>query len=607
MNIVNLSLRIKKKMTHSLKDGWAIMLNKDTRLEDLLNVLPQNRDVFELIVEQTKETFKVDSKESFIHYVRGCAIDYKRHKIIVTGNIKMKFTADDVINILSQYKLVKLRALPITNTRSDISYWTKDYDDTLGMYVEANIDELTNIIYEELQLKNFNAIISHVNARLSKMSPYMHKFELLNEPEEELILTNNGLLNTKTYNFTTNQKTIAQFDFVSKLDYRILHPSQVDETMYEINNRIFSDWADHDAKKLLYLKQVGLAVLDGNGRGVYHIIIASGGNGKSSYLNILEKLAGNYYVRLNMEEISDDNKLIKLNNTTKLILGHELETKSKFASNTISRLKQLISGDYIKINVKYKDARDVCNTGVKIQATNTLPKIFENTEAIMRRIKVFEWSDINYSKLDTKLDLHGMIQKPEFIEATLALLFTGTEVFKEFVQIDSVDKATQDVVNDSDQVYQFLEWLKSSGLLVGTYTTSIFYEMYKYWNKVENGNIKPLKKRELTERLKRINFDINISSENIRLSSLSDKDINIDVLNKYFFNNEIKYSRYAMSNKITCSNTISDEDIKAFEDGMLESDSINEYKDLLMLHSLVNDMDVTAIAIKALLDDNEKW
>lgn len=594
-------------MINTLKDGWAIMLNKDTRLEDLLNVLPQNRDVFELIVEQTKETFKVDSKESFIHYVRGCAIDYKRHKIIVTGNIKMKFTADDVINILSQYKLVKLRALPITSTRSDISYWTKDYDDTLGMYVEANIDELTNIIYEELQLKNFNAIISHVNARLSKMSPYMHKFELLNEPEEELILTNNGLLNTKTYNFTTNQKTIAQFDFVSKLDYRILHPSQVDETMYEINNRIFSDWADHDAKKLLYLKQVGLAVLDGNGRGVYHIIIASGGNGKSSYLNILEKLAGNYYVRLNMEEISDDNKLIKLNNTTKLILGHELETKSKFASNTISRLKQLISGDYIKINVKYKDARDVCNTGVKIQATNTLPKIFENTEAIMRRIKIFEWSDINYSKLDTKLDLHGMIQKPEFIEATLALLFTGTEVFKEFVQIDSVDKATQDVVNDSDQVYQFLEWLKSSGLLVGTYTTSIFYEMYKYWNKVENGNIKPLKKRELTERLKRIHFDINISSENIRLSSLSDKDINIDVLNKYFFNNEIKYSRYAMSNKITCSNTISDEDIKAFEDRMLESDSINEYKDLLMLHSLVNDMDVTAIAIKALLDDNEKW
>lgn len=594
-------------MTNTLKDGWAIMLNKDTRLEDLLNVLPQNRDVFELIVEQTKETFKVDSKESFIHYVRGCAIDYKRHKIIVTGNIKMKFTADDVINILSQYKLVKLRALPITSTRNDISYWTKDYDDTLGMYVEANIDELTNIIYEELQLKNFNAIISHVNARLSKMSPYMHKFELLNEPEEELILTNNGLLNTKTYNFTTNQKTIAQFDFVSKLDYRILHPSQVDETMYEINNRIFSDWADHDDKKLLYLKQVGLAVLDGNGRGVYHIIIASGGNGKSSYLNILEKLAGNYYVRLNMEEISDDNKLIKLNNTTKLILGHELETKSKFASNTISRLKQLISGDYIKINVKYKDARDVCNTGVKIQATNTLPKIFENTEAIMRRIKIFEWSDINYSKLDTKLDLHGMIQKPEFIEATLALLFTGTEVFKEFVKIDSVDKATQDVVNDSDQVYQFLEWLKSSGLLVGTYTTSIFYEMYKYWNKVENGNIKPLKKRELTERLKRINFDINISSENIRLSSLSDKDINIDVLNKYFFNNEIKYSRYAMSNKITCSNTISDEDIKAFEDRMLESDSINEYKDLLMLHSLVNDMDVTAIAIKALLDDNEKW
>ena len=594
-------------MTKNTKKRWAITLNSDTKLESLIDVLPTNEDTFKLPIKQTKEPFKVDSKESFIHYVKGCALDYKQHKTIATGNVNIKFTADDVINILSQYKLIKLRAEKVDKTTHDISYWVKDYDDTLSMYVEANIDELTNIIYEELQLRNFNAIISHVNTRLSKMSPYMHKFERLNEPEEDLILTNNGLLNTKTYNFTTNQKTIAQYDFVSKLDYRILHPSQVDETMYEINNRIFSDWADHDDKKLLYLKQVGLAVLDGNGRGVYHIIIASGGNGKSSFLNILEKLAGNYYVRLNMDEIADDNKLIGLNNTTKLILGHELETKSKFTSNTISRLKQLISGDYIKINVKYKDARDVCNTGVKIQATNTLPKIFENTEAIMRRIKIFEWSDVNYSKLDTKLDLYGMIRKPEFIEATLALLFTGTEVFKEFVQIDSVDRATKDVVNNADQVYQFLEWLDSSRLLVGIYTTSIFYEMYKYWNKVENGNIKPLKKREFTERLKRTNFDIDVSSDNIRISSLSDKDINIDVLNKYFFDNEIKYNRYAMSNKITCPEKITDEDIEVFKDEMIESGSINEYKDLVMLYSLVADIDVMAISIKSVLDDNEEW
>lgn len=594
-------------MTENTKKRWAITLNSDTKLESLTDVLPNNEDTFTLAGKSSKEPWKVNSKESFINYVKGCAHDYKQHKIIVTGNVNMKFTADDVINILSQYKLIKLRAEKVDKTTHDISYWAKDYDDTLSMYVEANIDELTNIIYEELQLRNFNAIISHVNTRLSKMSPYMHKFERLNEPEENLILTNNGLLNTKTYNFTTNQKTIAQYDFVSKLDYRILHPSQVDQTMYEINNRIFSDWADHDDKKLLYLKQVGLAVLDGNGRGVYHIIIASGGNGKSSFLNILEKLAGNYYVRLNMEEIADDNKLIGLNNTTKLILGHELETKSKFTSNTISRLKQLISGDYIKINVKYKDARDVCNTGVKIQATNTLPKIFENTEAIMRRIKIFEWSNVNYSKLDAKLDLYSMIRKPAFIEATLALLFTGTEVFKEFVQIDSVDRATKDVVNNADQVYQFLDWLDSNRLLVGIYTTSIFYEMYKYWNKVENGNIKPLKKREFTERLKRIDFNITISSENTRLSSLSDKDINIDVLNKYFFNNEIKYNRYAMTNKIICPEKITDEDIEVFKDEMMESGSINEYKDLVMLYSLVADIDVMAISIKSVLDDNEEW
>ena len=217
-------------MEKNIKKRWAITLNSDTKLENLTDVLPNNEDTFKLPIKQTKEPFKVDSKETFIQYVKDCTRDYKQHKIIATSNVNMKFTADDVINILSQYKLVKLKAEKIDKTTSDISYWVKDYEDTLSMYAKANIDELTNIIYEELQLRNFNAIISHVNARLSKMSPYMHKFEELNEPDEDLILTNNGLLNTKTFNFTTNQKQLLSMILYQNLIFafytrRKLNPS----------------------------------------------------------------------------------------------------------------------------------------------------------------------------------------------------------------------------------------------------------------------------------------------------------------------------------------------------------------------------------------------
>lgn len=97
-------------MEKNIKKHWAITLNSDTKLESLKEVLPTNEDTFEIAVKQTKGPFTVDSKEKFIQYVKCCAHDYKQHKIIVTGNVNMKFTADDVINILSQYKLVKLKA-----------------------------------------------------------------------------------------------------------------------------------------------------------------------------------------------------------------------------------------------------------------------------------------------------------------------------------------------------------------------------------------------------------------------------------------------------------------------------------------------------------------
>ena len=593
-------------MTNTLKDGWAIMLNKDTKLEDLLNVLPNNKDTFKLPIKQTKEPFKVDSKEAFIQYVKDCARDYKQHKIIVTGNVNMKFTADDVINILSQYKLVKLKAEKIDKTTSDISYWTKDYDDTLSMYAKANIDELTNIIYEELQLKNFNAIISHVNTRLSKMSPYMHKFEELNEPDEDLILTNNGLLNTKTFNFTTNQKTIAQYDFVSKLDFRILHPSQVDPYHFETHKRTFNDWAQGDEDKVLYLKQICLSSIDGNGRNVLHLLVGSGGNGKSSFLAYPTILSGRYYADLNLQDIMDDNKLNDIYNNTKVIAGHELATNIRLGSSAISRMKLFITADPIKVNVKYMPARIIANKGLKIQATNTLPKIFENTDAIRRRLRIFNWTNVDFSKLNTQLDLDAMQKDPEFIEALIAYIFCDVEPFEKFKEIKEMTEATDALVNESDQVYQFLQYLDEQELLVGKLLINVVYELYKNWNRDENGNISPLKQRDLTDRLKKLapDFDMAVETNRTRGSAMRLLDFNIKALNEYF-GQSINFQPRNKSAYLICKEQITNYDIKDFKNRLEnnEIDIVDSYKDLLIFYHLIYKGDYVATAFYELMKD----
>lgn len=593
-------------MTKNTKKRWAITLNKDTKLEDLLKVLPNNEDTFKLPIKQTNEPFKVDSKETFIQYVKDCARDYKQHKIIVTGNVNMKFTADDVINILSQYKLVKLKAEKIDKTTSDISYWTKDYDDTLSMYAKANIDELTNIIYEELQLKNFNAIISHVNTRLSKMSPYMHKFEELNEPDEDLILTNNGLLNTKTFNFTTNQKTIAQYDFVSKLDFRILHPSQVDPYHFETHKRTFNDWAQGDEDKVLYLKQICLSSIDGNGRNVLHLLVGSGGNGKSSFLAYPTILSGRYYADLNLQDIMDDNKLNDIYNNTKVIAGHELATNIRLGSSAISRMKLFITADPIKVNVKYMPARIIANKGLKIQATNTLPKIFENTDAIRRRLRIFNWTNVDFSKLNTQLDLDSMQKDPEFIEALIAYIFCDVEPFEKFKEIKEMTEATDALVNESDQVYQFLQYLDEQEMLVGKLLINVVYELYKIWNRNENGNISPLKQRDLIDRLKKLapDFGMTIETERTRGTALRLLDFNIKAI-KDMIGSDINYNSRSMSSVMICKKQLTNVDIKDFKNRLEnnEIDVVDNYKDLLIFYHLIYKNDAVATAFHEVMKD----
>lgn len=593
-------------MTKNVKKRWAITLNSDTKLESLIDVLPNNEDTFKLAIKQMKEPFKVNSKESFINYVKGCAHDYKQHKIIVTGNVNMKFTADDVINILSQYKLIKLKAEKIDKTTSDISYWTKDYDDTLSMYTKANIDELTNIIYEELQLRNFNAIISHVNARLSKMSPYMHKFEELNEPDEDLILTNNGLLNTKTFNFTTNQKTIAQYDFVSKLDFRILHPSQVKPEHFETHKRTFNDWAQDDEDKVLYLKQICLSSIDGNGRNVLHLLVGSGGNGKSSFLAYPTILSGRYYADLNLQDIMDDNKLNDIYNNTKVIAGHELATNIRLGSSAISRMKLFITADPIKVNVKYMPARIIANKGLKIQATNTLPKIFENTDAIRRRLRIFNWTNVDFSKLDTQLDLDSLQKKPDFIEALIAYIFCDVEPFEKFKEIKEMTEATDALVNESDQVYQFLQYLDEQELLVGKLLINAVYELYKIWNRNENGNISPLKQRDLTDRLKKLapDFGIAIETNRTRGTALRPLDFNIKAI-KDMIGYDINYNSRSMSSVMICKKQLTNVDIKDFKNRLEnnEIDVVDNYKDLLIFYHLIYKNDTVATAFHEVMKD----
>lgn len=385
---------------------------------------------------------------------------------------------------------------------------------------------------------------------------------------------------------------------MSTIKYNLQH--------FETHKRTFNDWAQEDEDKVLYLKQICLSSIDGNGRNVLHLLVGSGGNGKSSFLAYPTILSGRYYADLNLQDIMDDNKLNDIYNNTKVIAGHELATNIRLGSSAISRMKLFITADPIKVNVKYMPARIIANKGLKIQATNTLPKIFENTDAIRRRLRIFNWTNVDFSKLNTQLDLDAMQKDPEFIEALIAYIFCDVEPFEKFKEIKEMTEATDALVNESDQVYQFLQYLDEQELLVGKLLINVVYELYKNWNRDENGNISPLKQRDLTDRLKKLapDFDMAVETNRTRGSAMRLLDFNIKALNEYF-GQSINFQPRNKSAYLICKEQITNYDIKDFKNRLEnnEIDIVDSYKDLLIFYHLIYKGDYVATAFYELMKD----
>ena len=579
----------------TIKKDWDIKL-KHTRKRNLKTPLPNNTDSFTLVINKKKTTFEVTNNNEFYKYVEACAKAYKEQATLLNQGKTPKFNDIDIYKLFTIYDIIKVLPTPIkvgTKTKFQISYWTKDYDSTTNLYIPANLEALTNIINDVFEITNFAGLMANIRAKLLNVVPEYNKFKHLNLAPAHITLFNNGVLNTKELEFSANIDEFGEFEFISKIDHSFLSPDLVNPAHYQLADKLFHDWTDNDEEKIVMLKQLAVAVVDGDGRNVYVIILGAGGNGKSIYLNMLTKLASGYHIYFDMQDIGNDNKINEISENTKLIVGHELATNVKFSGNMISRIKKLATADPIKADVKYEDAVDVATKCVKIQATNTLPKIFENNTAILRRIKLFKWTDKDFSKLESNIDLDSLINDSEFIEAFISYAFTGIEPFKRFVTIKSVEEDSANAVNDADQSYQFLSYLKEQEMLVGKMPNNVMYQMYERWNKLENPGSRPLKSKELNYRLKSHFDEFNLSTgdKQVTISALKPTEFNITALNKYFSSYPLSVNKYNKTNYIDTHNEITEDDILEVQMKLGTQDH------------LIYQGDSDAIAMKELIED----
>lgn len=362
-----------------------------------------------------------------------------------------------------------------------------------------------------------------------------------------------------TYNILTKKvgKEIAnplgeKYYFPTVQNYDVLPLNKVNQKMLKLIQQIFDDWSEKDKERLKFLKMNILAALMGDGFKRYIIIQASGGNGKSTYLNMIKNIIGkSQYMAFNLQDLENNSVFSSVNPSLLALIGDDLAARYVLSPNSLYRFKQLVTGAEIKVDRKYLSAAPVYMNGLKIQATNEFPRFMETGDMILDRTIVYKWVDTNYRRgYDRKAQitkefgksLDELVGNPEeekydydFYTALVSWIVATTELpneedYDNFAELLKTD--TENAFDSSkDLLDAYLTELLESGTFEYRYVVATaIYHGYCQYLRLNNPAAKPTSIQPFIKRLKEFiakHVTANFDHSRMRLKALSYTECNL--------------------------------------------------------------------------------
>ena len=186
----------------------------------------------------------------------------------------------------------------------------------------------------------------------------------------------NGVLDLKTFQMFEHS---SDFGFMQKLPYAYDEKATCpafDKFMKDIT-------CDRQDLEDILLEFMGYAISgDTCWQHKALILLGEGGNGKSTFNNVLKALVGTGHSTLNMKAINDDQKRAMLEG--KLFNVGDENSPRSFINNDI--FKSLISGDDIDIKIVYKKPYTIRNRTKLIFNCNKMIETDDKTRGMLRRL-----------------------------------------------------------------------------------------------------------------------------------------------------------------------------------------------------------------------------
>jgi len=235
------------------------------------------------------------------------------------------------------------------------------------------------------------------------------------------------------------------------------------------------------------------------------VAVGEGGNGKSTFLHLVEKMIGTMNIsHYSLHAISED-KFTASGLVGKLCNFYD-ELESKVLENTAT-FKQIVAGDQIKAEEKGKAPFSFKPFARLVFATNQMPRANDRSQAYFDRILLVRFPHRFRDTDQVILDYDEVLAKtPGLMSALLNRAISGLQrLMKQnrFSKAQSSADAIDDYQRECNSALDFLQDNCSMKDPNGWINGSDLYDRYKAWC-FDSGR-KPLSRREFVKSLKAAN------------------------------------------------------------------------------------------------------
>ncbi|PAY49818.1 DNA primase family protein [Ligilactobacillus salivarius] len=369
--------------------------------------------------------------------------------------------------------------------KANLAYY--DLDDGIYKYNVTNIQKLIIAVERSTSIKQRRETMEYLRLEAQRKRP---------SDDSNLIIVGNGVFNKNTKKLEPYN---PRYIFTSKISTNYNPQAQEPNFKGWSLSEWFKDIAENDKDKETLLWQSLACSINPNltpDVAIFLVDNGQGRTGKSTFERLLENLVGiDNHAPLKLKEFEEDFKLANAQGV-KLIIGDDNNPNDY--NKTSENFKRVATGETVLINPKGQPPFSTQFNCFIVQSMNGLPRFKDDSDALLRRIKIIKFNHQYNDKTANKDIKEKYIKDKRLLEWILSKVIVMDFDFMTDTEESRQEIKELKIANDPVAYYvnEYIDDIKSARV-----PTMYHFKLFQATSDYEN-NPQKMKQSTFTRRLK---------------------------------------------------------------------------------------------------------